>query len=205
MPMNTSLKAILLLWFLAMAGPAAAEGSLSDLAERATDSSVDTNVFVQASNAEVLRLLQHEPTETDLAAIPRLIDAIHRLPTDRQGAVLKLLGHLLAGSESHRPAILDTAVAALRSTSGGVRSAALEVLGRSEDSAVVPHLLASLSDPEGDVRYQALYGLSFFVDEGEHNEIFEAIAPLVTDRNESVRLMASVIMRLRAQTEGQSR
>jgi len=61
MPMNTSLKAILLLWLLAMAGPAAAEGSLSDLAERAADSSVDTNVLVQDVNAEVLRLLQHEP------------------------------------------------------------------------------------------------------------------------------------------------
>lgn len=195
MPKIKSLNAILVLCLIA-AGPAAAEGSLSRLAERATDISLDTDHFLQDVNAEVLRLLQHDPTDADLAAIPGLIDAFHRSGADRQDDVLKLLAHLLAGSKNHRSAILDTAVQALQSPWHGVRVAALDVLGRSEDAAAVPKLMASLGDPDWEVRYQALYGLSFFIDHAVHEEIFEAVAPLVADKNERVREMARTLMRL---------
>ncbi|MFD2646503.1 HEAT repeat domain-containing protein [Devosia albogilva] len=191
----TSSKAVLVLWLMALAGPAAAEGPLGGLAERATDSSVDTDVFAQEANAEVLRLLQHDPTEADVAAIPRLIDAFHRSGTDRQDDVLKLLAQLLPGSTKYHSAILDTAVEALQSPSPGVRVAAVDVLARSKNAAVVSQMVDSLSDPYWGVRYQALYGLSFFVDQGGHEEILEAVAPLVEDKNERVRVMARTLMR----------
>ncbi|WP_108395962.1 HEAT repeat domain-containing protein [Devosia submarina] len=195
MPNITSLRAVLVLWLIT-AVPAAAEGSLSGLAERATDISVDTDQFLQDVNVEVLRLLQHNPTDADLAAIPRLIDAFHRSGADRQANILKVLAHLLAGSKNHRSAIVDTAVQALQSPWHGVRVAALDVLGRSEDATAVPKLMASLSDPDWEVRYQALYGLSSFVDRAAHQDIFEAVAPLVGDENKRVREMARTLMRL---------
>lgn len=194
MPKFRSLNAILVLCLMAAGPAAAAEGSLSGLAERATDISLDTDQFLRDVNAEVLRLLQYDPTDADLAAIPQLIDAFHRSGADRQRDVLKLLAHLLAGSKNHRPAILDTAVQALQSPWHGVRVAALDVLGRSEDAAAVPKLIASLSDPDWEVRYQALYGLSFFIDRAVHQEIYEAVAPLVADKDERVREMARTLM-----------
>lgn len=201
MAMNTNRKVIVALWLLALATPVAAESALSGLAERAKDSSIDANVFVQDANEEVLRLLQQAPTDADLAAIPDLIDAFHRSQTDKQAAVFKVLAHLLAVSHIHRTAILDTATEALQSPSPSVRIAALDLLGRSEDAAVVPHLMASLSDPDEGVRLQALYGLSFLIDQGGHEELLQAIAAVVTDENERVRDLARTLMRLAAEAE----
>ncbi len=172
-----------------------ASETLLDLAKSVSDGSAESGVFAATANAEVLRLLQQEPTEDDRRAIPSLAAAYSLAPPDIQADLLKLLEHLLAGSGEYRPTILDTARDALASPTAEVRVAALAVLGKSDDPAFIPSILPSMQDADWNVRYQALYSISIFAETGAYPEIYTAIEPLVDDVNERVRVAARSLMK----------
>ncbi|WP_188052369.1 HEAT repeat domain-containing protein [Aureimonas fodinaquatilis] len=195
MPKARALSLLALLPLLAVASPSWSGPSLTTLAEWATNPPVDASDFAREVNAQRLRLLQHEPSNADLEAIPKLVSAFALADPAIQDDVLVLFTHLVQHSGKHRSAILQVAKAALSSPAVPVRKQALEVFRQSNDPAFIQVSIAMLEDPSWDVRYQALYSIAPFAEAGGHPKVFDAISVLADDDNERIRVIARSLMR----------
>lgn len=191
-----SFASMIVLLFAASTQSALGEEALASLARAAANGSTEPGDFAHDVNVEVLRLLQHPPTDDDLSAVPALAETFAASDPHIQDDILRLFAHLISAGENQQVIIIETAIEALKSPAVAVRVEALSVLGRSADPAVLPNILEMLYDLDWDVRYQALHSLVPFAEAGTHPEIFPLISHLANDENERVRMSASSLMRL---------
>jgi hypothetical protein len=95
----------------------------------------------------------------DAAALAAALGWCGSLNTDTQAAGLDVLGVMAERDSQLLPTLLAQVEAAADSPDDDVRWSAAVSLGRKEDERVLPLLFRFLSDPDPDVRYQAVASL----------------------------------------------